>query len=81
MFVIIARLYNDERTAHRSFTPSARPHRAGNPALIPPAMGASVVLSLPKILILALLASIQGALATATPFLLPVSQLGEVLLN
>jgi hypothetical protein len=63
------------------FTFSARPHRAGNPALIPPAMGASAVLSLPKILILALLASIQGALATATPFLPPVSQVEKVLLS
>jgi hypothetical protein len=42
-------------------------------------MGASAVLSLPMILILALLASIQGALATATPFLLPVSHVEKVL--
>lgn len=41
-------------------------------------MGASAVLSLPMIPILALLAFIQGALATTTSFLLPVSQ---VLLN
>ena len=38
-------------------------------------MGASAVLSMPMIPVLALLASIQGALATtSTPFLLPVSQ-------
>ena len=43
-------------------------------------MGASAVLSLSMIPVLALLASIQGALAT-TPFLLPVSKVEKVLLN
>ena len=78
MFVIIARLYNG-LALHPSFTSSALPHSTGNPVLIPLAMGASAMLSLPKILILALLASTQGALATATPFLPPVSQVEKVL--
>lgn len=39
------------------------------------AMGASVVLLLPVIL---LLVSIQGALATVTPFLAPVSQVSTI---
>ena len=78
MFVIIARLYNG-LALHPSFTSSALPHSAGNPVLIPLAMGASAMLPLPKILILALLASTQGALATATPFLPPVSQVEKVL--
>ena len=78
---MVARPYYKINCTTSLFCLPSRPHRAGIPLLIPFAMGNFALLSLPMFPVLALLASIQSVLATATPFLLPVSQLEKVLLN